>query len=93
MEYSQIGIQKELCILEMQKGTELTINKLNDLKELKNGKKNKIKYSIGEKIMNRREEINEVKNNTVYDPVDKSLNMQLAGLIIFEELTIPYNQG
>lgn len=59
----------------MQKGTELTINKLNDLKELKNGKKNKIKYSIGEKIMNRREEINEVKNNTVYDPVDKSLNM------------------
>lgn len=32
----------------MQKGTELTINKLNDLKELKNGK-NKIKYSIGEK--------------------------------------------
>lgn len=39
MDYSQIGIQKELCILEMQKGTELTINKLNDLKELKNGKK------------------------------------------------------
>lgn len=37
--------------------------------------KNKIKYSIGEKIMNRREEINEVKNNTVYDRVDKSLNM------------------
>ena len=61
--YSQISIQKELCILEMQKGTKLTINKLNDLKELKmvKKKKNKIKYSIGEKIMKRREEANEVK--------------------------------
>ena len=47
----------------MQKGTKLTINKLNDLKELKmvKKKKNKIKYSIGEKIMKRREEANEVK--------------------------------
>lgn len=44
--YSQISIQKELCILEMQKGTNLTINKLNDLKELKNGKKKKKKDQI-----------------------------------------------
>lgn len=60
----------------MQKGTKLTINKLNDLKELKNGKKkNKIKYSIGEKIMKRREEANEVKKQyQVYDPEDKPTN-------------------
>ena len=41
--YRQIIIYKELCILEMQKGTKLTINKLNDLKELKMVKKKKIR--------------------------------------------------
>lgn len=38
-------------------------------------KNNKIKYSIGEKIMKRREEANEVKKQyQVYDPVDKPTN-------------------
>ena len=38
-------------------------------------KKNKIKYSIGEKIMKRREEANEVKKQyQVYDPEDKPTN-------------------